>query len=157
MSTTEADIVVHLSPAWRNKANFLLFGVVELDGEQRWEQVWARQIADNEFELCCVPFFLYDLSIGDVVATETRAARKFVISARLKASGLRTVRVWYSAEASAQDKERVLGHLRDSGSPAEWHSERLLAFACAAAEVPRFSQILGAEQEAGTLKFEIAN
>lgn len=157
MSSPETDTVVHLSPAWRDKANFLLFGPIELEGEARWEQVWARQVADNEFELCCVPFFLYDLSIGDVVETATRAGRRFVISNRLKVSGLRTLRIWYSAEASADDKERMLKQLRETGAPSEWHSERLLAFACASAELPRFSTILGAEQESGILKFEIAN
>lgn len=157
MSSPETDTVMHLSPAWRSKANFLLFGSIELEGEERWEQVWARQVADNEFEVCCVPFFLYDLSIGDVVETETRAGRRFVISNRLKVSGLRTLRVWYSTEASTDDKERVLRQLRESGAPTEWHSERLLAFACAVAELPRLSMLLGAEQESGTLTFEIAN
>ncbi len=157
MSNADTNVVVHLSPSWRSKANFLLFGAIDLEGEERWEQLWARQVAENEFELCCVPFFLYDLSLGDVVETETREGRRFVISSRVKASGLHTVRAWYSADASEDDKERFLELLRDSAVAMEWHSKRLLAFACVSAEVNRFVDFLGKEQESGVLKFELAN
>jgi hypothetical protein len=31
------------------------------------EQLWARQVGDRHFELCCIPYFVYDLALGDVV------------------------------------------------------------------------------------------
>jgi hypothetical protein len=157
VTNVERDIVVHSSPAWREKANFLIFGTIELEGERRWEQIWCRQMSENTFELCCIPFFLYDLSIGDVVETEANEARKFVIARRVKASGLRTIRVWYSAEASSEDKARGIAQVQESSASAEWYSERLLAFACAAGDLPHLATFFEREQGEGVLKFEVAN
>jgi hypothetical protein len=32
--------------------------------------LWARQVGDRRFEICCIPFFLYDVALGDVVETD---------------------------------------------------------------------------------------
>ena len=64
------EVAIHLNPAWRDRANFIAFVSIELDEPgERWEQLWARQIANNLFEICCIPFFAYDLALGDQVDT----------------------------------------------------------------------------------------
>jgi hypothetical protein len=150
------DVAVHLSPARRDKANFLIFGAVELEGELRWEQLWCLQMSDNTFDLCCVPFFLYDLAIGDVVETKAMSGRKFVIARRVKPSGLRTIRAWYSSESLSEDRERGVVELQKCGAIVEWYSERLLSFACTAEDLPHLRAFFEREQREGVLKFEIA-
>lgn len=64
----EDDYAVHLNPAWRDRANFILHADVD-DGvsARRFEQLWARRLAPDRFEICRVPFFAYDLALGDEV------------------------------------------------------------------------------------------
>jgi len=56
-------IAIHLEPAWRARANFIIaaeIGGTALRPER--EQLWARQTDEFCFELCCIPFFVYDLA-----------------------------------------------------------------------------------------------
>ena len=56
---------IHLEPAWRARANFIIaaeIGGTALRPER--EQLWARQTDEFCFELCCIPFFVYDLALA---------------------------------------------------------------------------------------------
>lgn len=46
-----------------------MVGIDSDDGE-RSEQLFARQLGPHRFELCCIPFFTYVLSLGDIVETD---------------------------------------------------------------------------------------
>jgi hypothetical protein len=65
---------VHEGPVWRDRANFIVGAPLSEEG--RAEQLWARQLGGERFEICCIPFFVYDLALGDVV--ETDAAQNIV-------------------------------------------------------------------------------
>jgi hypothetical protein len=52
----------HLAPVWRERADFILGAIVE-DGIS--EQLWARKVDDLQFEVCCIPFWVYNISLGD--------------------------------------------------------------------------------------------
>ena len=47
---------VHAAPVWREKANFIIRAL--LPERDRSEQLWARQIGDQRFEVCRIPFFM---------------------------------------------------------------------------------------------------
>ncbi|MBI9114878.1 DUF4265 domain-containing protein [Sanguibacter suaedae] len=34
------------------------------------EQLWTKRVGDDLLELCCIPFFAYDLALGNVVRAE---------------------------------------------------------------------------------------
>ena len=34
------------------------------------EQLWARRVDDEHHEICCIPFFVYDLALGDTVEVD---------------------------------------------------------------------------------------
>lgn len=34
------------------------------------EQLWARKLGDGRFEVCCVPYLLYDVELGDVITLD---------------------------------------------------------------------------------------
>ncbi len=65
-------IVTHDEPAARSRTNYILRLSLAANGfPGRYEQVWTRTEDNVNFELCCIPFFTYDLSLGDVVRKTT--------------------------------------------------------------------------------------
>ncbi|MGS2590056.1 DUF4265 domain-containing protein [Streptomyces hebeiensis] len=83
--------IVHDNPVHRGKSNYIArvdltpFG---LDGEV--EQLWLQQLEDGSFEVCCIPFRVYGMSLGDIVSLSPDG----VMVARLvRKSGRRALRV----------------------------------------------------------------
>jgi hypothetical protein len=53
-----SEFVVHQKPVWRERSNFVISGALpEKDRPRRFEQLFARQLAGDRFEVCCIPFF----------------------------------------------------------------------------------------------------
>jgi hypothetical protein len=66
----DSMIATHDEPAARAGTNYILRLILADDGMPgRYEQMWTRTEDKVDFELCCVPFFTYGLSLGDVVTT----------------------------------------------------------------------------------------
>jgi hypothetical protein len=120
-----AENVVHLSPVWRERANFVIqadLAPVQLPG--RREQLWAHQIGPYRFELCCIPFMTYGLALGDVVSTD----ETFVIRAVVESRGRKVLRIWFKQDGATLDlREEVLAEVRQHDLLAEWYSEHYLA------------------------------
>lgn len=91
------NVVVHQNPAWREQANFIitakLHDKTELS-DWKWEQLWARQLTSNQFQICCIPFFTYNLALGDVVETFPEENKHYVIQKITKHSDHQTFRIW---------------------------------------------------------------
>jgi len=68
----ETKTIKHPNPVWREKANFIIGAQCtnKADKTNAWEQLWSRKVSGNIFEICCIPFFLYDISLGDEVKTD---------------------------------------------------------------------------------------
>lgn len=61
---------VHQDPVRRDRSNFIVAGPIRDGGDIKTEQLWARRDDEGRrFEVCCIPFFAYDLALGDVVET----------------------------------------------------------------------------------------
>src|SRR5207237_9725655 len=61
---------VHSDPVWRERADFIIGAPLPEEG--RAEQLWARRLGEPlMFEICCIPFFLYDVALGDVLQTDS--------------------------------------------------------------------------------------
>lgn len=57
---------VHRDPVWRDGADFIIAARIDPgDTGVDTEQLWARRIDDGRHELCCIPFFAYDLALGE--------------------------------------------------------------------------------------------
>ncbi|MDQ0028773.1 DUF4265 domain-containing protein [Arthrobacter bambusae] len=65
--------------------------VDDVGGSDTFEQLWTKRVGDDHFELCCIPFFAYDMALGDVVRAE--AATGYVIQSVVQRSGNGVVRV----------------------------------------------------------------
>ncbi len=82
--TDEPSIVTHSAPIDRARTNFI--HRLAVDG--RFEQVWTRTDDQETFELCCIPFFPYGVSLGDRIAIRDDGSFQVV-----EKSGHQTIRV----------------------------------------------------------------
>jgi hypothetical protein len=123
----QPEFFTHPDPVWRERANFLIHA--ELPEEEsrspQFEQLWARQISDNRFEVCCIPFFVYDLALGDVVATSSAEGREYIVERVVAPSGRYVFRVWFGQTFHPRDE--IASALTALGSLIEWSSRNLLA------------------------------
>jgi hypothetical protein len=119
---TRDDVVVHMSPVWRAASNYIIRADIAKEGLSRTvEQLWAREVGQFEFELCCIPFFTYGLALGDRVSTKP----DLFLAEVTNPSGRGVVRVWLGSAPDQRDQ--VLGIVQSLSLLFEWYSEDLLA------------------------------
>ena len=123
MTPSDDVFHTHQQPVWRERANYVV--MAPLSEHHHYEQMWARQEAEDLFELCCIPFFAYNLALGDVVRTETRDGRTHAIAHVVRPSGRWTFRLWLGK--SDEDALGVETEMLALGALTEWSSEKLLA------------------------------
>lgn len=110
---------VHEAPVWRDRSNFVIGA--PLPEESRSEQLWSRQVGDQRFEICCIPFFLYDVALGDVVETNAN----YDVVRVTEPSGRFVFRVWFGEHF--HPRQEVAEELEQLGALIEWSSANLLA------------------------------
>lgn len=109
---------VHGAPVWRDRANFVIGAPLPEEG--RSEQLWARRVGDQRFEICCIPFFLYDVALGDVVETDAN----YDVVRVIQPSGRFVFRVWFGEHF--HPRQEVAEELEQLGALIEWSSANLL-------------------------------
>jgi hypothetical protein len=138
--------IVHLNPIWRYKSDFII-GARHSDSLSNnigvEEQFWSRKIGDNTFEICCIPFFVYNISLGDIVKTDS----DYWITEVLVRSGHFTFRIWLGDTRDQFTRDQVIQEIIKLGCLFEWYSENLLAI-----DVP--TRILAEQISAYLLKSE---
>src|SRR6266550_5216238 len=117
---TEPMDVIHPEPVWRERADFIISAPLLLE-EGRAEQLSAWHGEDHLFEICCVPFFVFDVALGDVVETNARHDSVDVV----QRSGRFVFRVWFGE--SFHPRQEIADQLSDLGALLEWSSDNLLA------------------------------
>lgn len=140
----------HAEAVWRERSNFVIATAIEsANTDITTEQLWARKIDEAHFELCCVPFFAYDIALGDVVETDSQYMVKRVVHR----SGRFVFRVWFGD--SFQPRREVADQLEALGALLEWSSPNLLAVDAADEKLARTLSgwLLGQEQQ-GHLVYE---
>jgi hypothetical protein len=121
----ESDIAVHLNPVWRDRADFVIRAGIEEDGvARRFEQLWVRKLGESRFEICCIPFFVYDLALGDEVEV---APEDYLLDHIVVPSGHYTFRAWFGDSTDPGGRDEVCSAAERMGCEFEWYSENLLA------------------------------
>ena len=118
-------IATHTEPVWRAKTNYIVMADLtdhRLAG--RREQMWTRRLPDGNFELCCLPFFTYGYSLGDVIAPKD-VGDNTVLGQVMIPSGRRLLRLAFHAH----EPQHSLIHdaVARSGRPAEWFNPGYVA------------------------------
>ncbi len=120
------EIATHELPVWRDRANSILQADLADHGfPGRYEQLWARDLGEGMYELCCLPFFTYGYALGDVVRLR-RAAGRFdsVLGPVVQSSDRLVLRV---AFVEPNRHEELHGALAASDRPHEWRSPGFVA------------------------------
>jgi hypothetical protein len=154
----ESKIATHESPAARERSNYIVRLDLADDGMPgQYEQMWTRTEDGRHHELCCIPFFTYGLSLGDVILlTGDDGGRQM-----LAKSGHRTIRVAVQDETYAHEEhEGMHGALTKIGVLAEFrgHAHGYCAVDIAdQAQADAVLDLLAPLVEAGTLIWEWAD
>ena len=90
---------VHQDPVWRERSNFITAAPIPDGGDIETEQLWARK-DDDGLEICCIPFFVYDLALGDVVETDD----DYLVRQVVRQSGRFVFRVWFGESFHPRDE-----------------------------------------------------
>ena len=114
---------VHASPVWRDRSNFVIGATVDPAGtDVTSEQLWARKSDDGTFEVCCIPFFAYDLALGDRVLVDD----EYNVVRVVWPSGRYVFRV-YLDQDQQRDAPRLEDWLRSHDLLFEWSSASLVS------------------------------
>ena len=120
-------IATHLRPVWAAEADFLIMAVLpDPPLEGKWEQLWTQRVSEDEFRVCCIPFFIYGIALGDVVRTTPQNGKKFVIEQVTQRSGRGVLRFW-TKHARPEHIARLHAVINQSCYLAESYGEHLLA------------------------------
>lgn len=148
------SVIVHPEPIWRDRSNFIITGELPVgDSPHDTEQLWARRVSGDTFELCCIPFFLYDVALGDVVATRPAGDRRYVLNRVIRPSGRYVFRVWFGATPYPRDE--IATDLEELGALLEWSSDNMVAVdAPSIARAQPIADYLLDAQQNGRLMYE---
>ena len=158
-NSPDKEIAVHLSPVWRDKANFLIqadLSSVELPG--KWEQLWARQLEDGRYELCCIPFFAPGLALADQVDVAPKDGREHVVHSLIAGSGRVAARVAFVNDAVFDQLARqIIDDMRAANCLFEWYTTRYLAIDIADRPTfQRMNKVLADYAASGNIKYEVS-
>jgi hypothetical protein len=106
--TDDSQIVTHSDPAWRDRTNFIVrLDLAPYDEPGRYEQCWTRTEDQRLFEMCCIPFFTYGISLGDLLEVNQDTGAHSIH----RKSGRRTIRVNFLNDEAAHREHH---HLHDA-------------------------------------------
>lgn len=150
MTAAEA-FASHSAPAWRERADFIINARLPEAG--RFEQLWVRRVGEDQFEVCCIPYFLYDVALGDTVETAPQGVRQYVLSRVLNRSGRYVFRAYFERPQYRYRDSTVEG-VQELGAQVEWSSPSLLAIDVDRPSAQKVADYLQEQENAGRLMYE---
>ncbi len=120
------------------------------------ERLWAKPVAEDLYEIRNTPWYANDLNWGDVVRCEgvSEAGLPIVVEV-VGAEGHQTLRLFFTAQASPEERERILERLNELGPTCENADGRLYALDLdPSVAVEPVLDFLAVEAERGTLDWE---
>jgi hypothetical protein len=146
------SVAVHPDPVWRSRSNFVLSATLPANGTQKTiEQLWGRRLSEYSFEICCIPFFVYGISLADVVSTSVDG--KYLVTEVTGRSGRATYRAWFGDSTFPQRSFEL--EIASLGGLTERSSENLVAVDAAnSGTAERVVKYLKRLHDAGDLVFE---
>lgn len=143
-------VATHSEPVWRTRSNFVFRVPIESDERQRrWEQLWWNRTDNGRFILCCIPFFAYDLSLGDEVEVDRQRENICII----KRSDQCTYRVWLG-EGDSVSRNVALALIVECRPLMEWSSYNLLALSVPMNDEQPLADMLQRLENKGFLTYE---
>jgi hypothetical protein len=151
-SDKEEFIAVHLNPIWRDQSNFIFQAQIKNEksnGKYEWEQLWGKQIAPYRFVVCCIPFFIYNLDLGEEVETN----ENYIFRKVIRRSGQTTFRVWFDS-LDAKTRLGLFNELDGLDVLMELYSEKLLAISVRDADAQKVADYLQSKEGNSLIQYE---
>jgi Domain of unknown function (DUF4265) len=148
--------MTHDSPVCRERSTGVIRALIPNppDGEEWFEQLWARKIDEQRYEVCCIPFATYDFALGDIVEVGPSGESEYLAHRVLEPSGRRVLRVWL-ADSGREAWDELQGVLRSRRLLFEFRKPALVAIdvtdEAAATDLEAELQKM---ESAGKLRFE---
>jgi Domain of unknown function (DUF4265) len=144
MAADDERIAVYREPVWRSEADFVLH--VPTPDVGGTEQLWATQLHDDRFRICCIPFFAYGIALGDVIERDPLAV--------VERSGRTCFRAWFGYATVPQ--EDTLRQIRELGVLLERRSTNLIGVSSVSgAQTEALVSKLDAMEREGRLQYEV--
>lgn len=125
---TQFTYRTHLAPVWREKADFIINASIA-DDESNLEQLWTRRLDSERLEICCIPFYLYGVALGDVVSFTVDDERGLLLDEKLEESGRYVLRAYLRADRVVVQRD-LYDRLCELGTLQEWSGSRFVAIDC---------------------------
>ncbi|KAA2252388.1 DUF4265 domain-containing protein [Solihabitans fulvus] len=151
------NFVIHENPVLRSRSNYIARADLTPFGfGGQVEQLWLMQCEDDSFELCCIPFRVYGMSLNDRVRLSDDGS---LIAGLVAKSGRRVLRVLLTSEAGqlelTEGISRIKSEVTSSGLLNEWSGDRHIAIDVPAmVDVTALMQVIEREEEAGVAFWE---
>ena len=117
------------------------------------EQLWCAELGNNRFGLCCIPFYLYGVSLGDVIRVKQSDCGLYEVIEVEESFGFYTYRVFFYGET----QYKVMARMDELGAGYEWYSTRFMAIAVGDLRTANnVTDYLSLLEKNGELEFESA-
>lgn len=124
-SIDPTKVVTHAEPVWRANANYILMvDLADFNLPGRFEQLWLADLGGGNFKLCCLPFFAYGYSLGDVIQTKQQGGREVLGKVAVR-SGRGLIRVLIHSHGP--DHAAVHDAIVTAGCMSEWRDDGFVA------------------------------
>jgi hypothetical protein len=146
------NIATHKEPVWAGRTNTIFYVETKyLEDVEKWEQLWGKKTGHSTLVLCCIPFFVYDLALGDEVELDSNGRFLGIV----KDGGHRTYRVWFGGQTN-ETQERIVREITALGPFVERSSEHLIAISAPGrAMADQVVRYLDQRKKEGLLVFEL--
>jgi hypothetical protein len=91
------------------------------------EILWANEITSLRFEIDNIPYFAYELSLGDIVEAKSNDSGVLTFTRTLIKKGNHTIRLLFKKSADTPKAKKLLGSLVEMGCGFEGAKRRLVA------------------------------
>jgi hypothetical protein len=110
----------HPFPVLGNEADDIITATIEDDNRITHEHLPVMALGDNRYKICCIPCFVYDTALGDIVLAENRKLMHVTES-----SGRHVFRIWFGN--GWQGKFHILHEINARGGLVEMCTLGLIA------------------------------
>jgi Domain of unknown function (DUF4265) len=124
--------VRHNEPLWSNRVDFFIHADLDADGMVNCsEQLAVRSVGHHRFEICCLPFYCYGLSVGDIVQAVESADGRLVSGPLTQDGGNGLVRAAFQSRVDAEALHTAVHDaLTLAGLAHEWNGVGYVAVLC---------------------------
>ena len=140
----------HELPVWRDRANYICNADPgRADFPLSREQLWAKKLGDGRFEICCIPYLLFDVGLGDVITLDENG----MLSEVVERSGRYVFRILLTGKEIS--RRTLFDDIAELGGLQEWHDADFGAIDSANRNsAAKVAQYLWDRSERGELDYE---